>query len=332
MSESRPTPLASIIVITRDRPELLGPCLDSLVAQDYPAKQIIVADSSSNHATKELVESRGGMDYLYVERAHNNMPRSRNEGMKLVRGEVIVFIDDDATAHPGWLSNLMSCYEDPAVGCAGGRVIEMNRENTVVLGGEIVGKVYGDGHYVGNFSVETDTPLEVDWVPGCNMSYRREAAEAAGGFDENYTITNACEERDFATRVRLAGWKVLYHPRAVIDHYAAPKIGIKRDFMDPKVHYSSIRNNTYYHVKHFGLRGDFVRRYLLGGTWGGFLHAARKPTPNRLACFGAHLGAKAAGVLNGLGRRMFHANGNTPSKAAAEEQSREKQASSGGRS
>lgn len=301
----------SVIIITRDRPEMLKRCIDSVIAQDYAHKEIIVADSSKDSATRQLVESYGGMKYVQVTNAHNNMPKSRNVGIGLASGDVIVFIDDDAAAHPGWMAALAECYNDPEVGGAGGLAVEKN-QNTVVAGGEVTGRVYPDGRHVGNFTITEGPAFDVDWVPGCNMSWRREVVQELNGFDEGYTITNACEERDFATRVRLAGWRVRYHPKAGVDHYAAPKAGLRRDFMDPKVHYSVIRNNTYFNVKNFGLRGLFIKSYLIAGSWGSLLHCLRHPSGNNAACLGANLLAKAAGVLAGLRYRL--SSGHSPQR------------------
>ncbi len=296
-------PRFSVIIITRDRPEMLRDCVESIRAQAYPEKEIIVADSSKGPETRRWAESCPDVKYIYVADADNNMPKSRNVGLTLATGDFAAFIDDDATAHPGWLEALADCFNDPAVGGAGGRVVE-KRRNTVVNAGDDVGRIYEDGRQVGNFTVDTGDPFDLDWVPGGNMAWRRGILSDLNGFDERYTITNACEEVDFAVRAWLAGWRVRYHPGAGIDHYAAPKANIRRDFMDPKVHYSVIRNNTYLHVKNYGLRRAFVKTYLLAGTWGSLVHSLRHPSVNNAVCFFAQARAKTIGVFLGLWVRM----------------------------
>ncbi len=65
-----------------------------------------------------------------------------------------------------------------------------------------------------------DETCDVDWVVGAAMLARREAYLQAGGFDEQ-TFFMYSEEIDWCRRIKQAGWRVVYHPQAVIVHHEA---------------------------------------------------------------------------------------------------------------
>jgi GT2 family glycosyltransferase len=81
MAEERP--LISVVVPTRDRPELLQRCLAALEKQTIPVEVVVVEDS----------EGRGPA-------------WARNEGVHRARGEVICFTDDDCAPFPNWAKAL----------------------------------------------------------------------------------------------------------------------------------------------------------------------------------------------------------------------------------
>src|SRR5213080_1809375 len=96
----------SVIIITRNRPSLLRHCLERVLGQSYPHKQIIVVDSSSNDESEQVVAQYPGVISvrLAVQRTiHENRPQARNKGLAISSGEIIAFIDDDAMVQPGWL-------------------------------------------------------------------------------------------------------------------------------------------------------------------------------------------------------------------------------------
>ncbi len=136
---------------------------------------------------------------------------ARNSGAELADGDVLVFLDDDASAAPDWLERLLAPYED---------------ESTVAVGGAPL-PVY-----------ETERPMwfpaNFDWVFGCayeglpkqlaplrhligaNMSVRRDVFEEIGGF---HSID--FDDLDLCMRVssRRPLGRMLYEPRAIVYHY-----------------------------------------------------------------------------------------------------------------
>src|SRR5689334_14616820 len=118
-------PTVSIIIITRNRPFLLGHCLERLWSQPYEQKELIVVDSSSDDKSERVVARYPRTTYIRVRGERDNMPQARNRGIACSMGEIIAFIDDDSMVQPEWLDALVDVYGDETIGAAGGRVIAM---------------------------------------------------------------------------------------------------------------------------------------------------------------------------------------------------------------
>jgi len=252
-------PLVSVIIITRNRPKMLKKCLEHLLRQEYQPFETIVVDSSTNQRTEQLVQNYPEVQYVFMPDGQYKMPQSRNLGLQHAKGEIIAFIDDDSMVREGWLENIVAGYTSPDIGGVGGRAIDPGEAYWLdKIEPTIVGRFFEDGSSIGNFAAEPETSIEVDRFKGCNMSFRKEMFDLVGGFDGNYTITNAFEDSDFCIRVKHEGYKLIFNPKAVVDHIYAPKQGIKRDFFNPKVHFSYCRNRTYFLLKNYGWHGKHI--------------------------------------------------------------------------
>src|SRR2546426_11042593 len=200
----------SIIIITYNRPFLLRHCLERVLAQPYPHKEIIVVDSSSNDESEQVVAQYPEVISVRLRGQRNNRPQAYNEGIAASSGNIIAFVDDDAMVQTGWLEALLNAYRDETVGAAGGRVISMPEPYCNEVWGSPrlfvspSGRVKGTG--VGLVSMNQ---VEVDHLVGCNMSFRREVLELTGGLDPNYTLTNLRVETDLCIRVKK-GWLAYY--------------------------------------------------------------------------------------------------------------------------
>ncbi len=240
---------ASVVVITRNRPEMLGRCLDRLEGQPAVA-EILVVDASDGTETRDLVAGRPAATYVDFRGARHQMPASRNLGIAHAGGDIVVFLDDDSLARPGWLAALLACYADGTVGAVGGRAVD--RHEAESADPTQVGQLLPDGTRVDNFNADPGRVLDVDRVRGCNMSFRRALLLELGGFDRQYTGSNVNEAGDMCLRVKRAGYRVLFEPRAVVDHESAPREAIPRDPAAWRTQFYLARNRTYLLLKTLG--------------------------------------------------------------------------------
>jgi glycosyltransferase involved in cell wall biosynthesis len=264
-----PSPFVSVVIITRSRARWVRGCLEHLYRQDYPQSfEIIVVDSSSNEKTQRVLDDFPEVRRARIPDGRNNMPQARNLGILHSRGDVIAFLDDDSYAHPTWLSQLMKHYAAPDVGGVGGRLIDPTRP----LFGEGVGaiRLYPHVQFTCNFTVDTVDPIDVDWLTGGNMSFRRSALQEIGKFDHRYTGWNSMEEVDVGVRVKQAEYRLVYEPRAVVDHLALksplarpahPKFNV-RIYLWSRFHRQ--KNLAYFWFKNFGVTLHMLR-HIFGG-------------------------------------------------------------------
>jgi SAM-dependent methyltransferase len=118
-------PLVSIVMPTYNRAEVIGRAIRSVVAQTYPAWELIVVDDASTDHTAELVRSFGDSRIYYVRLPINcgHPSRPRNIGWTLARGVYMAYIDDDNAWRPRHLESLVAaCEASPeAAGAYGDR-------------------------------------------------------------------------------------------------------------------------------------------------------------------------------------------------------------------
>jgi len=120
-------PFVSVIVATRDRPDSLIRTLESLLAQDYPAYEIIVVDNAPRaDATARLFEDRyrscSHLRYLREDRP--GASSARNRGILAAQGEILAFTDDDIVVDRDWLVALVEGFSiADNVGCVTGLVL-----------------------------------------------------------------------------------------------------------------------------------------------------------------------------------------------------------------
>lgn len=242
-------PLVSIVIITRQRPHLIGNCVQHVLAQDYAPFEIIVVDASEDDATARALPNDARVRYVHLENAAHQIPRSRNEGIRHSHGDIIAFIDDDSMVQPGWLRHLVANYTSPHVGGVGGLVLapgEAARTSGTLPHITPTGSVLGD------FNIQTTKPVPVGHLRGCNMSFTRQALEAVGGFDVRLDQSNFRDETDVCVSVRRLGFQLLYDSKVAVIHLYSTKDGFQRDeWQDPSHYFSITKNITYFRLKHF---------------------------------------------------------------------------------
>lgn len=104
--------LISIIVPIYNAKEYLPACVDSLLAQTYPYVEIILVDDCSNDGAAELVEEyrkkHANIVGLHHERSEG-AGRTRNDGLKIARGDYIAYVDSDDEIEENFCEELLSC-------------------------------------------------------------------------------------------------------------------------------------------------------------------------------------------------------------------------------
>lgn len=120
-------PLASIIITTHNRPELLPRAVNSAQAAGKNVEVVVVDDASSDE-TAAVCNKLSGINYVRVE-ANQGVAGARNIGLVASRGEYLSFLDDDDARLPGSLdAQIESLHREPQAGLIYGRAIYGTQE------------------------------------------------------------------------------------------------------------------------------------------------------------------------------------------------------------
>ncbi len=285
-------PSVSVVVVTLNRPQCVRQCLQHLQNQSASPLEIFVVDASKNAQTRDVVSEFAGVEYIENPLGYGHMTHGRNLGLLASSGEVLAFLDDDANAHPDWLEQLVKPYAQENVGAVGGRALR-GTPDEASKGANDIGTFKSYGFLGGNFGADSSKDLDVFHLPGCNMSFRREVLAELGGLREDYTGTEVREETDVCFRVGKLGWRVVWTPRAVVDHVAAPQAKGKR--LDLRYHFFSRRNHIAFLGRNFGLGSVVLRRYFLRTLRGAIKRFAERPKVAPI-----YLAVEIAGFFAGL--------------------------------
>ncbi len=240
-----PAPSVSIIVPTRDKPELLARCTAAVLNRThYPNFELIIADNDTSDP-----EARALLNILATDPRVRILPSPgpfnyaaiNNAAAQVATGEVLLLLNNDIDViHGDWLHEMVSLATRPGIGAVGAKLLYEN--NTIQHGGVVlgVGTFAGGPGVAGHFGLE----LPVEDIGYCgNLALTREcsAVTAAclavcrssylevGGLDET-NLPVAFNDVDFCLRLRDAGLRNLWTPFAELYHLESVSRG---DDLDP---------------------------------------------------------------------------------------------------
>jgi glycosyltransferase involved in cell wall biosynthesis len=211
-----PSVTVSVVVPTWRRPAELRACLAGILRLDPAADQVVVVRRRQDHAAAEVLSSLGAaVEECVVEEP--GQVAALEAGTRHATGDVVAFTDDDAVPRVDWLRYLLSPYGEPQVAAVGGRDIVHNQHGIEQGAVERVGTVSAFGRAIGGHHLGVGVARSVDHIKGANMSFRRRLLRFPVGLrGEGAQMSN-----DLAACIALReqGWKVVYDPRAQVDHY-----------------------------------------------------------------------------------------------------------------
>ena len=213
-------PLISVIIPNWNGKHFLTECIDSLKEQTFRDFETILIDNGSTDGSAEFAEERYGK-FISIIRNKKNLgfTGGNNVGIKAARGEYIVLLNNDTWAEPTWLEELAQATSlGHPVGMWASKIYSYYRRDRIEAVGELI---YWDGlsRSKGQYEIERgqyDDVEEIFFPPGCGGMYRKTVFEEIGVFDEEFFAY--ADDAEIGIRARLAGWKGVYVPKAVIYH------------------------------------------------------------------------------------------------------------------
>ncbi len=224
-------PPVTVVVATRDRPETLRRCVDSILASEYPDFDVLVVDNAPGSiATQRVVaDTYGpGSRVRYVREATPGLACAHNRALPEITSPIVAFTDDDVIVDRDWLANLVAGFGTaPDVGCVTGMIFPMEIEThaqdlverSVGFNKGLERRLYRLGG-----AGETDPLFPYaagKFGSGANMAFRTDVLRSLGGFDPALgTGTRAKGGDDLAAffDVVAAGHALVYEPAAIVFH------------------------------------------------------------------------------------------------------------------
>jgi GT2 family glycosyltransferase len=208
-------------------------------------------DNGSTDGSAKFAEERYG-DFIRIIRNENNLGYTggNNVGIQEAKGEYIVLLNNDTQADPAWLEALVEAIGvNPQIGMWASKVYSYYKRNQIEAVGELI---YWDGLNRARGQYEQDRGQygeveEIFFPPGCGGMFRKTLFDEIGLFDEDFFAYG--DDAEIGIRARLAGWKCVYVPKAVVYHKNSGSTGQYSPF---KAFYVE-RNRFWITVKYFPL-------------------------------------------------------------------------------
>ena len=231
--------MLSAIICTYNRAKYIGNLLESIAANDLEKSkyEILLVDNNCTDNTREICEAfakaHPEVNFRYTTEPEQGLSAARNKGIKEAKGDIIVYVDDDALVDPHYLRTYMEWFEAHPETMACGGPIEplyetseptwmtpytkalltawMNYGDTV--------REYPKGRYPG----------------GGNAAYRKEVFDQVGLFNTALGRKGGnlmgSEEKDIFDKMHALGMQVLYLPTPVL-HHIIPQAKLESDYFN----------------------------------------------------------------------------------------------------
>ena len=213
-------PRASVVVCTFNGSRTVRQCLEGLEKLRYPNYEVIVIDDGSTDGAGEIALQ---YNVRVIRTENRGLSHARNLGLAAATGEIIAYLDDDASPDPDWLSYLALTFQRTNSAGVGGPNIPFPDD------GEVAACI---AHAPGGPTHVLLSDQEAEHIPGCNMAFRRDWLQSIGGFDVQFRV--AGDDVDACWRIQEAGGRLVFSPAAMVLHHCR---GTLRGFWKQQVGY-----------------------------------------------------------------------------------------------
>lgn len=205
----------SLVLCTKNGGERLGNCLSHIENMHVsPDLDIVVVDNGSDDGVswpmieRFAAESRHAVQAVRCFRPGNSA--GRNDGIKVAKGDILIFIDDDCYPAPDLAEAWAKVFREEGVGYGTGMILNHDPEMSFVGCNESPDAIHlAPGYFV-----------EAGFLQGSNMAFSRACLNRAGLFDERFGtgVPYAGEDWDMGIRASFAGFAGGYFPGPKVSH------------------------------------------------------------------------------------------------------------------
>jgi GT2 family glycosyltransferase len=267
------TTIVSIVIVNYNGKEFLKDCLESIYGQSYHNFELILVDNGSTDDSVQFVRESFPEAIIIENKKNLGFAKANNQGIKISKGKYIALLNNDTVVDKDWLKNLTKVAESSSnpplppfakggmggfsdkiisgkVGMWAGKILSLENPHIIDSVGGLM--ISNDGIAKGRGRLERDIGQydreEEVFIPSaCAALYRKRMFDEVGLFDEDFFAY--CEDTDLGLRARLAGWKTISAPKAVVYHHYSGTTG---KYTSIKA-YLVERNHIWLAIKNFPL-------------------------------------------------------------------------------
>jgi biofilm PGA synthesis N-glycosyltransferase PgaC len=205
---SGPDPLVSVIVPGYNEAKVVGNCIESILASEYPNFEIILVDDGSTDETLAVMQTfEADQRVRVIGKPNGGKASALNVGIAAARGEILFFVDADGLFTPSAIREMLNGFTSEKVGavCGNDAPVNLDRIQTQLA---CIQTHVGTGFVRRALALINCLPI----VSGNIGAFRRSVIEETGTFLEGFIG----EDLELTWRVHKAGFQVNFAPRAVV--------------------------------------------------------------------------------------------------------------------
>jgi GT2 family glycosyltransferase len=273
----------SIIIVNWNTRDLLSRCLKAVYSNlGKLDAEVLVVDNASSDDSIEYIQREYPQVRIFQNEDNIGFSRANNRGIAEARGRYYLLLNTDTFVHPNALETLVRFMDEhPEAGAGGCRLyyedgsLQRSCTSFPTLSTELwqalwLDRIFPESKIFGKYWMtywDFNDVREVDSIIGACMMLRRETINEVGAFDESYFMYS--EEVDLCYRMKKAGWKVLFTPKATATHIWG---GTSKRIQEETTFLRLYRSRMKFFRKHYGRPAAFGFKLVL--TVGSFMRVA----------------------------------------------------------
>ncbi len=237
--------IATVVIPNLNGKSYLTACLDSLRRQSRQDFSVILVDNGSRDESVSLVKSRYPEVTVHCFKKNEGFCRAVNTGILLARTPYVILLNNDTVCSETFVEEMVKAIERTGAFSCAAKLVRMDDPSKMDTAGDLycaLGWAYAIGK--GRPAQNYDREHAVFSACGAAAIYRREVFDEIGLFDEAHFAY--LEDVDIGYRARIAGYRNLYAPGAVVRHAGSATSGSLHNAF--KVRYSA-QNSVYLFYK-----------------------------------------------------------------------------------
>lgn len=232
-------PLVSIVIANFNGEGFLNTCLKSVLSAQYSNFEIIIVDDGSNDGSIKIIKSFQRKDRrvsLIVNSKNVGAAASRNKAIKVAKGEIVIFLDNDTEVDKNWLGELVKpLIRNQKIGASQSLLLDFEKRDLIQMAGGLLIPQTGwlvPFYQWQKFSRIRERIAERNIVAiSAALAVRKDVIDKVEDFDEKEAIYT--EDLDFCWRIWLAGFRIVLVPNSRVFHWTksvAKRAGMKASY------------------------------------------------------------------------------------------------------